>query len=153
MVIPNQIFRVDTEKSYFIMRVIKYDTSEDKMYIYQITNLINNKIYIGKTNNPQKRWDNHKCSNDPNMVIARALRKYGINNFKFEVLYRNISIEDIDDTIHCLTHFKNLKYLKNTKEIINYIKRLPEKEIKQIENYANKFSYIIKWMLCKSYWR
>lgn len=67
------------------------------MYIYQITNLINGKIYIGKTNNIQKRWANHKCSNNPDMVIARALRKYGVSNFKFEVLYRNISIEDIDE--------------------------------------------------------
>lgn len=79
------------------MRVIKYDVLEVKMYIYQITNLINNKIYIGKTNNPQKRWSNHKCNNDPNMVIARALHKYGVNNFKFEILYRNISIDDIDE--------------------------------------------------------
>ena len=67
------------------------------MYIYQITNLINNKIYIGKTNNPKKRWNNHKYNNDPDMVIARALRKYGANNFKFEILYRNISIDDIDE--------------------------------------------------------
>ena len=56
------------------------------MYIYQITNLINGKIYIGQTNNIQKRWANHKCSNDPNMAIARALRKYGVDNFKFEIL-------------------------------------------------------------------
>ena len=57
------------------------------MYIYQITNLINGKIYIGQTNNIQKRWANHKCSNDPNMVIARAFRKYGVDNFKRETLY------------------------------------------------------------------
>lgn len=67
------------------------------MYIYQITNLISGKIYIGKTNNPKKRWNNHKCSNDPNMVIARALHKYGTDNFKFEILYKNIPIEDIDE--------------------------------------------------------
>lgn len=67
------------------------------MYIYQITNLINGKIYIGKTNNIQKRWSNHKCNNDPNMVIARAIRKYGVDNFKFEVLYKDIPIEQIDE--------------------------------------------------------
>ena len=67
------------------------------MYIYQITNLINGKIYIGKTNNIQKRWSNHRCSNDPNMVIARAIRKYGVDNFKFEVLYKDIPIEQIDE--------------------------------------------------------
>lgn len=67
------------------------------MYIYQITNLINNKIYIGQTNNITKRWSNHKCCNSPDMVIAKAIKKYGINNFKFEILYRNIPIEQIDE--------------------------------------------------------
>ena len=67
------------------------------MYIYQITNLINGKIYIGKTNNPKRRWENHKCNNNPDMVIARALHKYGVNNFKFEILYKNIPIEEIDE--------------------------------------------------------
>lgn len=64
------------------------------MYVYQITNIVNNKIYIGITNNIKKRWDNHKCSNDPDMVIARAIRKYGQDNFRFEVLFRNLSIEE-----------------------------------------------------------
>ena len=64
------------------------------MYIYQITNLINGKIYIGQTNNIQKRWANHKCSNDPDMVIARALRKYGVDNFHFEILLRGLTPEE-----------------------------------------------------------
>lgn len=64
------------------------------MYIYQITNLINNKQYIGLTNNIKRRWSNHKCSNDPNMVIAKAIQKYGVNNFKFEILLRNLTIEE-----------------------------------------------------------
>ena len=66
------------------------------MYIYQITNLINGKIYIGQTNNIQKRWANHKCSIDPNMVIARALHKYGVDNFRFEILLRGLTPEEAD---------------------------------------------------------
>lgn len=31
------------------------------------------------------------------MVIARAIKKYGVENFKFEVLYKNIPIEEIDE--------------------------------------------------------
>jgi predicted GIY-YIG superfamily endonuclease len=30
------------------------------MYVYLITNLINNKKYIGITNNYKKRWSNEK---------------------------------------------------------------------------------------------
>lgn len=64
------------------------------MYIYQITNLVNGKIYIGQTNNIQKRWANHRCNNDPDMVIARALRKYGVDNFQFEILLRGLTPEE-----------------------------------------------------------
>lgn len=67
------------------------------MYIYQITNLINGKIYIGQTNNIARRWSNHKTCNSPSMAIAKAIKKYGVDNFKFEILYRNIPIEQIDE--------------------------------------------------------
>ena len=66
------------------------------MYIYQITNLINNKIYIGQTNNIMKRWSNHKCSNSKNMVISKAIKKYGVKNFKFEILLKGLSNEEAD---------------------------------------------------------
>lgn len=66
------------------------------MYIYQITNLINNKIYIGQTNDIAKRWSNHRCCNSPNMVIARAIKKYGVENFKFEVLFSGLTPEEAD---------------------------------------------------------
>ena len=50
------------------------------MIIYKTTNLINNKIYIGQ--------DSH---NDPNYLgsgklLNRAIKRYGIHNFKKEVL-------------------------------------------------------------------
>lgn len=67
------------------------------MYLYQITNLINGKIYIGQTNNITKRWSNHKCGNASHQVISRAIQKYGKENFKFEILYRNVPIEEIND--------------------------------------------------------
>ena len=79
------------------------------MYIYQITNLINNKIYIGQTNNITKRWANHKCCNSPYMVIAKAIKKYGVENFKFEVLYRNIPIEQIDELEQKIIKEKNCR--------------------------------------------
>lgn len=67
------------------------------MYVYQITNLINNKLYIGITNDYKKRWSNHKSCNSPNMVICKAIKKYGVNNFKFELLYSNLSIKQASD--------------------------------------------------------
>lgn len=64
------------------------------MYVYQITNKVNNKKYIGITNNPKKRWENHKCNNDPTMVIAKAIQKYGKDNFEFKILLSGLSIEE-----------------------------------------------------------
>lgn len=67
------------------------------MYVYKITNNINNKSYIGITNNYKKRWNNEK-SNPKNparqQVITRAISKYGKENFTFEILYSNLTIEE-----------------------------------------------------------
>lgn len=82
------------------------------MYIYQITNLINGKIYIGQTNNIQKRWANHRCNNDPNMVIARALRKYGVDNFKFEVLLRGLTPDEANQ--------KEIELIKEKNSLVPY---------------------------------
>ena len=52
--------------------------------IYRITNLINNKIYIGQTANkyPSKRWGCHKheATSGNDKPLYRAMRKYGIEN-------------------------------------------------------------------------
>jgi group I intron endonuclease len=50
-----------------------------------LTNLINNKKYIGVTNNFKKRMREHKSSKN-NCVISRAIRKYGWDNFKSEII-------------------------------------------------------------------
>lgn len=60
--------------------------------IYKITNLLNDKCYIGQSNNIEKRWKKHKQdyknikSHSYNYPLYRAFRKYGIDNFSFEIL-------------------------------------------------------------------
>lgn len=59
--------------------------------IYKITNNINGKIYIGQSIDINKRWKEHKHrSQIPNKeydkYLYRAFRKYGIENFTFEIL-------------------------------------------------------------------
>lgn len=60
--------------------------------IYKITNKINNKVYIGQSKDIEKRWKEHKfgCFNknisDYDSKKNRAFRKYGIDNFCFEVI-------------------------------------------------------------------
>lgn len=59
-------------------------------YIYLIKNKINNKVYIGKTTRSyERRWYEHiyKAYNDQKTyAINEAIRKYGKENFNFEVI-------------------------------------------------------------------
>ena len=59
--------------------------------IYIIENKINRKRYVGKTtlSDPYDRWRQHKyhaTKHWNNMVIGRALNKYGTDNFTFYVI-------------------------------------------------------------------
>lgn len=62
--------------------------------IYLITNKINGKKYVGFTNDPKRRWKDHRSRNS---VIGKALRKYGRENFSFEIIYQS------KDAEHCLS--------------------------------------------------
>ena len=60
-------------------------------YIYQITNLINGKIYIGKTERSvQERWREHirdsQKEENRHRPLYRAFNKYGIENFSIEII-------------------------------------------------------------------
>lgn len=63
--------------------------------IYKITNILNGKVYIGKSINIQERWKNHKRVPNDGMAIHKAMKKYGIHNFIFEVL-EECSKEQLD---------------------------------------------------------
>jgi group I intron endonuclease len=69
--------------------------------IYKITNIINGKMYVGSTNNLANRKDNHfselKRNVHPNRFLQRAVNKYGMENFKFEIIE------------HCLLKELNIK--------------------------------------------
>lgn len=61
--------------------------------IYKITNKINNHSYIGCSSNIESRWNDHKNKpfsssrkDDLNKILYKAIRKYGIENFHFEIL-------------------------------------------------------------------
>jgi hypothetical protein len=53
--------------------------------IYKIENLITRKIYIGQSKHIEVRWQEH-CRPSANSIISSAIRKYGKENFSFEIL-------------------------------------------------------------------
>ncbi len=60
--------------------------------VYKITNLIDNKCYIGSSIRVEKRWQQHiNASQNPNNVcynypLYKAFRQFGIENFTFEII-------------------------------------------------------------------
>ena len=113
------------------------------MLIYKITNKINNKCYIGQTiKDPETRWKEH-CQhafgthpNDQNKTLYKAIRKYGVENFIFEVVQDNIdTFEKLDKAeIYWIDYYNS--FIKGYNERLGgqlYHKTLPNKEI--IEDY------------------
>ena len=55
--------------------------------IYKITNKVNGKSYIGKSVDIEKRFNEHKkYQSDKNKTLYKAIKKYGVENFSFEII-------------------------------------------------------------------
>lgn len=68
------------------------------MYIYKITNTVNGKVYIGKTKDPEKRWQRHLyfARAHKNRKLYDSMNHYGYETFQFEVI-EACDDEEIDD--------------------------------------------------------
>lgn len=65
--------------------------------LYKITNKVNGKFYIGQTiRSLNERWRSHKIDarNGKELLISRAIRKYGEHNFYITELCK---VKDIDE--------------------------------------------------------
>lgn len=62
--------------------------------IYKWTNKINNKCYIGKTIREKERIQQHLKDRRCNSTFHKALDKYGVNNFSYEVLFETHCQDD-----------------------------------------------------------
>lgn len=80
-------------------------------YIYKITNKLNNKVYIGQTRSarPTDRYAKHKYiashleKEKYVSLIHRAMNKYGLDNFTFEI------IEEVENN---LLNKKEMEYIQ-----------------------------------------
>lgn len=67
-------------------------------YVYKITNSINNKVYVGRTiRSIEQRYKEHLQSleNGDTRHLYSAMRKYGVNNFKIELIEECSTLDEM----------------------------------------------------------
>ena len=72
-------------------------------YIYRTTNLINGKTYIGQHKRRSGRYFGS------GFLLKRAIKKYGKENFKVEILYDNIQLKKTADSVEMFAIAKERK--------------------------------------------
>lgn len=86
--------------------------------IYKVTNLINGKLYIGlTTKNLEKRRKEHvkQVNNDSQLAFHRAIRKYGLDNFIWEVIDNAENKDELcNKEIYWISYYKTYTQLKNS---------------------------------------
>ena len=133
-----------------------------KKYIYMLINQINNKKYIGQSNNPKRRFNEHANSKE-DYPITNAIKKYGKENFKLILLTKS-PVEDYNEQEKNFISSYNTKIpygynigdggeeppifagennnkATHTKEEINEIKRLLKCTNLPFRAIAKKFNY------------
>jgi len=93
-----------------------------KYHVYMIFNLINGKIYIGRTENLIERWKEHrKCvrldsKESGRYLIHKAMLKYGEDNFEFRIVQELNSFKEMKEAeIYWISFYQTnaYKYGKN----------------------------------------
>lgn len=84
------------------------------MYIYKITNKLNNKCYVGQTiNTPESRWKRHQQDAKSGRLhthFANAIRKYGAENFVLEVIDTAKTQEELTEKESSwIRHYNSIK--------------------------------------------
>ena len=75
--------------------------------IYKITKKSNGKSYIGQSNNIDRRIEEHKYKND--LAIDKAIQKYGIESFTYEIL-EECTLDELDEKeIYWIAYYNTYK--------------------------------------------
>lgn len=81
--------------------------------IYKITNLLNNKVYIGQSVNIARRWKDHRSrpfqqgEDFERNYLYRAIRKNGLENFSFEIIEECAQEELNEKEKYWISHYKS----------------------------------------------
>ncbi len=125
------------------------------MFIYKITNLINNKIYIGLTTQSiKRRWmcykSNVKNKKHYNQSIIKAIIKYGIKSFIIEKIDSAINKQELQQKeIYWINFYKSINpkigynispggQLRSEKGLIKHSNKLKGRKLSQ--EHKNKIA-------------
>ena len=107
--------------------------------IYKITNNKNNHCYIGQSRNIKKRWKQHialsKNINDKqryNYPLYQAFRKYGIENFTFQII-EQCSINTLNQREQYWIDYYNSEYNQTIKQYHTVPQKLTLQQVKEIQ--------------------
>jgi len=113
--------------------------------IYKITNIINNKCYIGKSNNIGNRWSKHLKSLYANSHHSYKLQndfnEFGINNFTFQVLeltdsdIKNMDFLRLEDSY--IDKFDSLNDGYNCEDTVEKVNNIIQDKIKNYKKSSN----------------
>lgn len=83
-------------------------------FVYEITCSANHKVYVGVSNNPERRFKEHKYrafnikDKSYNLLKERTIRKYGKESLTMVVIYQGCKKSCIDLEVDRITYYKGL---------------------------------------------
>lgn len=120
-------------------------------YIYILKNLKNNKVYIGSTNNINRRFYNHlkdlRTNKHYNKHLQHSWNKYGEENFIFETLdSRSFNIEELENEY--IVKYKSNNYtfgynlaIPGKRRLYKYSKESIEKQKRKLFKKVYQFNF------------
>ncbi len=119
----------------------------DNIFIYKITNIINNCVYIGQTiNSVESRFARHisdALSKRLDTHFARAIRKYGVNNFTLETIDEAKTKAELDEKEKywiAFFHSNTPKYGYNMTDGGDFSNTYSVKSQEEMQNIKQKIS-------------
>ena len=124
--------------------------------VYKITNIKNNKIYIGSSNNIHQRWKNHirelETNKHSNIYLQNDWDMYEKDNFKFEVIEE--CAEDVRYSVE-QKYLNELMPFYRTGNGYNICEKSTERNNSSLRLFQSKEEcsdyYVVKVKGCKPY--
>lgn len=86
---------------------------QDNYIVYVHINKINNKVYVGQTNNLTKRWRGNGCDYKKSIYFYNAVQKYGWDNFQHIILKEGLTKEEADEYEQYYIDYYKSRYNEN----------------------------------------